>query len=91
MTTLTVHHSVADYEVWKSSFDEHEKVRRSHGATGHRVLRDGKDLLVLIDFPDVAGAQAFAADPSLKDAMSAAGVTSTPEVNIRTDASDERY
>ena len=62
MTTLTVRQSVADYDTWEAAFDGHEEVRRSHGATGHRVLRDGTDVLVLVDFPDAASAQSFRAD-----------------------------
>ncbi len=91
MTTLAVRHSVADYETWKSGFDKHDAARRSHGATGHRVLRDGNDLLVLIEFPDAAAAQAFQADPSLRTAMQNAGVQGAPDITVRVEADRAQY
>jgi hypothetical protein len=90
-TTLAVRHSVSDFGTWQAAFQGHEKVRRSHGATGYRVLRDGNDLLVLIEFSDAAGADAFQADPSLKEAMHTAGVVGTPDISIRTEAGQEQY
>ena len=37
MVTLVVFHHVNNYAAWKSVFDDHEAVRRGHGALGHRV------------------------------------------------------
>ena len=91
MTTLAVRQSVADYDKWEAAFDGHEKVRRSHGATGHRVLRDGDDVLVLVEFPDTASAQSFRSDPTLREVMTAAGVIGAPEITLRTQTSLEQY
>ena len=91
MTTLAVRQSVADYSTWKSAFDEHAGARLSHGATGHRVLRDGNDLLVLLEFPNDAAAQAFRADQSLRTAMEKAGVQGAPDITVRTEAEQVRY
>lgn len=91
MTTLAVRHTVQDYDTWKGAFDSHEPVRRSHGATGHRVLRDGRDVLVLIDFESDEQAGAFTADPSLKQAMASAGVTGAPDISIRQETEGLRY
>lgn len=91
MTTVAVRHSVADYETWKAAFDEHDQVRRSHGATGHRVLRDGNDLLVLLEFPSDSAAAAFQADPSLGAAMAKAGVQGAPDISVRTESDQVRY
>lgn len=91
MTTLAVRHSVEDFDGWSIGFKDHADVRRSHGATGHRVLRDGNHLLVLIDFPDSAAATAFQADPSLREAMDRAGVVTAPDITVWTDVSEERY
>jgi len=91
MTTLAVRQSVADYDAWEAAFDGHEKVRRSHGATGHRVLRNGDDILVLVEFPDTASAQSFQTDPTLREVMAAAGVIGTPEITLRTQTSAEQY
>ena len=91
MTTLAVRQSVTDYDTWEAAFDGHEKVRRSHGATGHRVLRLGDDVLVLVEFPDEASAQSFQHDPSLREVMTAAGVIGAPDITVRTQTSLEQY
>lgn len=91
MTTLAVRHSVADYDAWKAAFDEHAGVRRSHGATGHRVLRDGNDLLVLLEFPDAPAAESFQSDQTLRTAFQNAGVQGAPEISVRTEAEQVRY
>jgi heme-degrading monooxygenase HmoA len=91
MTTLAVRHTVQDFDVWKAACASNAAVRRSHGATGHRVLRDGHDILVLIDFDTQEQAGAFTADPSLKEAMANAGVTSAPDVTTREETEGLRY
>ena len=91
MTTLAVRHTVQDFDTWKAAFDAHAAARRGHGATGHRVLRDGQDLLVLIDFDTPEHAGAFTTDPSLKQAMADAGVTSAPDITVREEAEGLRY
>ena len=89
--TLHVRHSVDDYETWKPAFDGHESGRRLHGATGHRLLRDGNALTVLIDFPDRESAQAFVTDPALREVMAKGGVVSEPAVDIVTPVEEIRY
>ena len=91
MTTLAVRHRVEDFDQWSTGFKEHGEVRRSHGATGDRVLRDGNQVLALIDFPDAASAAAFQADPSLRDAMQHAGVVGAPDISVWTESSQEQY
>ena len=80
--TLNVRHTVANYDEWKLGFDGHESSRRLHGATGHRLSHDGNTVTVAIDFPDRASAGAFAEDPTLREAMSKAGVIGAPQVDI---------
>jgi len=82
MTTLSVRHTVSDFDTWKSAFDSHEPARRSHGATQHRVVRDGNDIEVLIDFPTVDQARSFTTDPTLKAVMDRAGVVSAPQITF---------
>ena len=80
---VMVHHKVRDYDMWKPVFDADEENRRRHKATGHEVYRDLNDpnnVFVLTDFPSKADAEAFAADPSLKEAMERGGVTGEPHV-----------
>ena len=91
MTTLAVRHTVQDFDTWKLAFDAHQAARRGHGATGHRVLRDGQDVLVLIDFDTHEQAGAFTTDPSLKQAMADAGVSGPPDITIREETEGLRY
>ena len=85
MVILVVHHRVADYDAWKSAFDDHEPVRRGHGEIEHRVYRDLNDpnrVVVHNDFPTREAAQAFLDDPSLREAMSRAGVEGEPGISF---------
>jgi heme-degrading monooxygenase HmoA len=80
---IMVQHTVRDYDAWKSVFDEHEATRRQHGATGHQLYRgvdDPNAVTVVNHFPSREHAEAFATDPSLKEAMERGGVVSEPRV-----------
>jgi heme-degrading monooxygenase HmoA len=80
---VMVQHSVRDFDTWKPVFDEHGDVRRRHGATGHELYRgiaDANEITVVNHFPSKEQAEAFAADPSLKEAMERGGVISEPRV-----------
>jgi quinol monooxygenase YgiN len=80
---VIVQHKVRDYDAWKSVFDEHQAVRTRHGATGHelyRGLEDPNELTIVNQFPSKEQAEAFAADPSLKEAMERGGVVSEPRI-----------
>jgi hypothetical protein len=54
--------------------------RRRHGATGHRVLHDGNQVTILIDFPDRGLTEGFASGPTLPEVMSKAGVVGAPAI-----------
>ena len=89
-----VHHHVADYAHWRPFFDEHQKVREKHGAIGHRLYRsaeDPNDLVVVNEFATIEGARAFAADPSLREAMAKARVDRQPEVLFLEEAEVSAY
>jgi hypothetical protein len=86
MTVLAVQQTVADYAAWKAGYDNHGATRKEHGALSDQVLRsadDPENLLVLIEFGSMADAQAFVDDPSLKQAMAAAGVVGAPDISFR--------
>lgn len=83
--TLIVRHPVADYEAWKPVFDEHQTSRLEHGCTSERVYRaidDPNSTLVVMTYPTRGDAEAFIADPSLREAMGRAGVTAPPEITL---------
>jgi hypothetical protein len=91
MTTLLVQHSVQDYDHWKAAFDGHADNRRSHGALGHRVVRDGAAVTALIDFPDRNAAEEFVNDPALREAMDRAGVQGPPSITFADDMESISY
>lgn len=91
MTTLLIQHEVADFTAWKSVFDGDQDNRRTHGATGHRVIRDGNLITALVDFPDAATAEAFLEDPRLRDAMAHAGVAGAPSVKYNEEIESVSY
>jgi hypothetical protein len=91
MTTLAVRHTVSDFDTWKAGFEVHDESRRSHGATGHRVLREGNNVLALIEFPTPAAAADFQNDPSLRQAMQAAGVVGAPDISVWAETYQEQY
>lgn len=93
MVAVIVRHRVRDYEAWKPIFDEHGAVRRRHGALGHRLYRvagDPDEQVIVNLFQDAEGAQAFLADPSLREVMQRAGVEGQPDVLVcdRTESVD---
>ncbi len=94
MAKVIVQHHVADYDKWFTVFTEHGEVRRKHGATGHTVTRsiaDPNDIVIVNDFTSADGAKAFAADPSLPEAMQRAGVDGAPQVWIAEESSVVAY
>ncbi len=83
MTYIFVKHRVEDYDRWKAVFDEHAAVRKEHGSTGARVLRDANDpqeVVVITEWQDMEHAQQFAQDPDLLEVMQRAGVTGAPDI-----------
>ena len=89
MATVAVRHQVADYDSWRVAYDEHGVVRKEHGCTGDRVLRDEtnpNELLILTFWPALSNAHAFASDPSLPEVMARAGVIGAPRIEIYEEA-----
>jgi len=85
MVTVIVRHRVKDYDAWKPVFDDHGDVRRKHGSLGHQLYRatDDPNMVIVVNhFRDAAGAQAFAADPSLPAAMQRGGVEGAPDLAL---------
>jgi hypothetical protein len=40
---VMVQHTVCDFDAWKAVFDEHEALRRRHGAARHELYRGLED------------------------------------------------
>ena len=91
---VIVQHRVSDFDAWKAVFNEHEDVRRRHGATGHELYRgldDPNEVTVVNHFPSREAGEAFAADPSLKEAMEQGGVVSEPRITWASEAETADY
>ena len=85
MVAVIVRHKVSDFDAWKAVFDEHGTVRRRYGALGHQLYRataDAHQVIIVNQFRDAAGAQAFLDDPSLGEAMARAGVVDAPDLYL---------
>jgi hypothetical protein len=94
MAKAIVQHRVADYDAWLTVFNEHEGVRRQHGATGHSVTREAGDpssIVIVNDFATLEGAIAFSKDPSLPEAMARGGVVGHPVVFLVDEADARAY
>jgi heme-degrading monooxygenase HmoA len=80
---LIVQHKVRDFDTWKPLFEEHGDIRKRHGATGHALYRgldDPNEITIVNHFPSREQAEAFASDPSLREAMEQGGVISEPRI-----------
>jgi hypothetical protein len=84
-----VQHPVSDYAAWRTVYEQVQPLRDKHGVSAADVLQDPSNpnqVTVLHWFPTVDQAQAFVADPGLKDAMANAGVTAPPRIEIVVEA-----
>ena len=91
---VIVQHRVRDYDAWKPVFDVHGDVRRKYGGTGHEIYRgigDPNEITVVNHFPSKEQAEAFAADPSLKEAMASGGVISEPVMTWAEETESVQY
>ena len=65
--TLTVRHTVADYDSWLVAYKDAGAIRDKHGCTAEQVYRlpaDGNDIFVTHDFPSAAQAEASPPTPT---------------------------
>ena len=91
---LLIRLRVADYAKWKPVFDERQSSRVQHGGKRHWIYRtaeDGNDVAISVEFPTVAQAKAYVADPGLREAMGRAGVSGQPEFAYLEEAEDRTY
>lgn len=84
---MVAKHKVADFEKWKSSYDEHDSLRLANGIHSYvvgRGLQDANMVFVAVKVDDMDKAKAFAKDPSLKKAMQKGGVIGSPSMSFVT-------
>jgi heme-degrading monooxygenase HmoA len=83
MATLIVQHRLEDYAKWKKVFDATESALTKSGYTGSEVYQNPQnpgEVFVLMHWPTMDGAKAFAQSEALRSAQARAGVTNKPNV-----------
>ncbi len=76
-TIALVRHRVADYDAWKTVYDNFAPMQAEHGVRAHQVLRsldDRSEVTVVHTFDSIDIAKAFFAMPEIHKAMGEAGV-----------------
>ncbi len=76
-TTALVRHRVANYDAWKTVYDNFAPIQAEHGVRAHQVLRSQdsrNDVVIIHTFDNLETAKTFFAMPELKQAMLKAGV-----------------
>ena len=84
---VLVSHRVADYDAWKSAFDDHESTRVNASFLGHHINRGADDPnMVYIYGPaaDVDKTKAFMDSPDLAEIMREVGVEGPPTITFMT-------
>ncbi len=83
MTHILVRHMVADFDKWKSVYEEHRSAREAAGLTDLHLWRNESnpsEVILLFEASDVVKAKEFASSPDAKEKMKAAGVQGLPEI-----------
>ncbi|HEX5494697.1 MAG TPA: antibiotic biosynthesis monooxygenase [Mycobacteriales bacterium] len=89
MATAFVRHRVADYATWRQVYDDFAAVQAASGVVSRAVFRgreDPNELLVMHRFRTLSEAEAFVESVALREAMDAAGVRGTAQVELYDEA-----
>lgn len=80
---VSIIHEVANFDAWKSTFDQDEANRVASGihVTGVGTSEDNpSEVFIMFAVKDLDKAKAYIQNPNLKDLMEKAGVRSAPEI-----------
>jgi len=83
MAHLLVIENVESFARWKQAFDSHVAAREASGCKGGYIFKNADDpnnIVILLEWDDVAQVRAFAELDSLRQAMQRGGVVGAPEV-----------
>ena len=89
MTTVFIHHRVADYNAWRPEYDRAIKADWTRDIRAHRVWRgvDDPNLVIVANtFDSRQAAEALMSNATLREAMARGGVI---ESSVRIDFVDE--
>jgi quinol monooxygenase YgiN len=85
MAMVVILHRVRDYGAWREVYDRVEPLQKAGGVTAESVYRakdDPNNVLVLHSFDTMAAAEAYLANPEVRDAIAEAGVEGMPRVEF---------
>jgi quinol monooxygenase YgiN len=98
MINVLIHHEVADYPAWKSSFESALDLRQKNGERSYRVFHSAgnfNELTLLFEWDSLEAARKFLTSEELKARMAKAGVKGEPKIeflselhNVRRSAAD---
>lgn len=80
---LSISHEIKNYDSWKPVYDKFEAQRKEAGITELFIKKDinnANSITVLAEVTNLEKAKAFMSNPSLKDGMKEAGVSSIPSI-----------
>jgi hypothetical protein len=83
MVRLYIRHRVADYDAWRSVYDDFAGGQQAGGVRAEAVYQsidDPNDVTVWHDFDDAEAARAFVDSAELRDGMRSAGVQGEPQM-----------
>lgn len=89
MATTVVLHHVKDYQAWRKVYESAATIQRDGGVTAESVYQakgDPNSVLVLHRFATMAAAEAFFANPALRDALEQGGVEGQPRIEFYEEA-----
>jgi hypothetical protein len=77
---MLVRHKVADFEKWKSVYENHRPAREAAGLKDLYFWRNEDDASEVIKVSDAAKVKAFSGSADAQEKMHAAGIQEPPEV-----------
>jgi hypothetical protein len=83
MAHMLVRHKVADFDKWKSVYEDHRSARKAAGLKDLHLWRnegDPSEVILLFEVSDVEKAKEFTRSPDAKEKMEVASVQELPEI-----------
>lgn len=85
MSKMLVHHTVKDFNAWKTVYDSMVGTRKENGELSEQIFHEENNpnsLTILFDWNSIENAKKFSQSPELKAAMEKAGVMGPPDIHF---------
>lgn len=89
MAIAILRHKVNDFATWKGVFDSLAEIRSKAGEQSAQVIQvegDPNDVIIIFTYDSMDAAKAFLGSEEVKNAMSKAGVASSPDIVLGSSA-----